>query len=49
VPQTPGKDLRKLPNIFLTPHLGSSTVEANLAIARSALEQTIRIGANGTK
>lgn len=42
VPQTSGKDLRTLPNVFLTPHLGSCTLEANLAIARSALAQTIQ-------
>ena len=36
-PQSPGRDLRTLPNIVLTPHIGSNTVEANEAMARAAL------------
>ena len=37
-PQSAGRDLRALPNVVLTPHIGSNTVEANEAMARAALE-----------
>jgi phosphoglycerate dehydrogenase-like enzyme len=36
-PQSPGRDLRSLPNIVLTPHIGSNTVGANEAMARASL------------
>lgn len=42
-PQTPTRDLRTLENTFLTPHHASSTKEANAAIARNALEKTVKI------
>ena len=41
-PQSSGRDLRTLPNILLTPHLGSNTVEANEAMARAALANVAR-------
>jgi len=37
VPQAPGKDLRTLPNVVLTPHVGSSTAEACRRMAERAL------------
>ncbi len=37
-PRSPQRDLRQLTNVVLTPHIGSNTVEANRAMARSALE-----------
>lgn len=42
-PQNAEKDLRTLKNIFLTAHHGSSTWDANCAIARSALETTQKL------
>ncbi|MGJ8632656.1 MAG: NAD(P)-dependent oxidoreductase [Luteolibacter sp.] len=36
VPVDPAKDIRTLPNIFLTPHIGSNTTESNRAMARTA-------------
>jgi lactate dehydrogenase-like 2-hydroxyacid dehydrogenase len=36
-PQSPDRDLRTLPGIVLTPHIGSNTVGANEAMARAAL------------
>ncbi|MCX6899200.1 MAG: hypothetical protein NT105_10905 [Verrucomicrobia bacterium] len=37
-PAHPDKDLRKLENVVLTPHVGSNTREANRRMAESALE-----------
>ncbi|MFA5205345.1 MAG: NAD(P)-dependent oxidoreductase [Lentisphaeria bacterium] len=37
VPESPGRDLRTLPNVLMTPHLGSSTAEACGRMARAAL------------
>ncbi len=36
-PQSPTRDLRTLPNILLTPHIGSNTTGANEAMARASL------------
>jgi phosphoglycerate dehydrogenase-like enzyme len=36
-PQEPGKDLRLLENVVLTPHVGSSTVEANRRMAQACV------------
>jgi len=36
-PVAPDKDLRRLENVVLTPHVGSNTREANLRMAQSAL------------
>ncbi|MFA6564879.1 MAG: NAD(P)-dependent oxidoreductase [Verrucomicrobiia bacterium] len=38
IPAHPDKDLRKLENVVLTPHVGSNTREANRRMAESALE-----------
>ena len=38
VPADPARDLRRLPNVVLTPHVGSHTTEANHAMARRALK-----------
>ena len=38
MPAHPDKDLRKLENVVLTPHVGSNTAEANRRMAESALE-----------
>jgi phosphoglycerate dehydrogenase-like enzyme len=37
-PAAPGKDLRTLPNVIMTPHVGSSTREAAERVARRALQ-----------
>jgi phosphoglycerate dehydrogenase-like enzyme len=37
VPAAPGKDLRTLPNVVMTPHISSSTVEACNRMASRAL------------
>ena len=46
-PVAPGKDLRTLPNVLMTAHIASSTQEACLAMAASAVEniRSIRNGA----
>jgi phosphoglycerate dehydrogenase-like enzyme len=38
VPGDPARDLRRLPNVILTPHVGSHTPEANGRMAARALE-----------
>lgn len=37
-PAEPGKDLRTLPNVLLTPHIASNTHEANRRMAEACLE-----------
>lgn len=37
-PAVEGQDLRKLPNVVLTPHVASNTREANARMARAALQ-----------
>lgn len=44
-PAAPGKDLRTLPNVILTPHVGSSTQEACLRMAERALRNLALAGA----
>lgn len=41
-PAVPGKDLRTLPNVVLTPHIGSNTTEANSRMAQAALDNVGR-------
>ncbi|HXW06488.1 MAG TPA: NAD(P)-dependent oxidoreductase [Vicinamibacterales bacterium] len=43
-PVEPARDLRTLPNVILTPHIGSNTVEANRRMAERAL-RNVRLGA----
>ena len=38
VPVDPARDLRTLPNVILTPHVGSHTPEANGRMASRALQ-----------
>jgi len=45
-PADPSRDLRTLPNVVLTPHVGSNTPEANGGMARRAL-QNIEFGERG--
>ncbi|WP_435690613.1 NAD(P)-dependent oxidoreductase [Rubritalea sp.] len=42
-PQAADKDLRTLPNILLTPHVGSNTAESNAAMASTAAQNIITI------
>ena len=42
VPADPARDLRILPNVVLTPHVGSHTSEANRGMASRALENVRR-------
>lgn len=41
VPADPNKDLRNLPQVILTPHIGSNTEESNAAMARTAAANII--------
>jgi phosphoglycerate dehydrogenase-like enzyme len=38
VPVSPGKDLRTLPNVILTPHVASNTLEANFRVQQNILQ-----------
>ena len=40
-PVSPERDLRTLPNILLTPHIGSNTRQANEAMARASLKNAV--------
>ena len=40
-PVTEGKDLRTLPNMVLTPHVGSNTSEANRRMAEAAIANVL--------
>ncbi|MFC5050275.1 NAD(P)-dependent oxidoreductase [Rubritalea spongiae] len=42
-PQATDKDLRLLPNVLLTPHVGSNTAESNAAMASTAAQNIITI------
>ena len=42
VAANPARDLRTLPNVVLTPHVGSHTSEANRGMASRALENVRR-------
>lgn len=46
-PQDPAKDLRTLPNILLTPHIGSNTLESNAAMAEQAARNVVQILSEG--
>jgi phosphoglycerate dehydrogenase-like enzyme len=41
VPVDPARDLRQLPNVILTPHVGSHTPDANGRMAARALENIV--------
>lgn len=40
-PVHPAKDLRRLPNVVLTPHVGSNTIEANWRMGQSCVENAV--------
>ena len=40
-PAEGGSDLRSLPNVILTPHVGSNTVAANRRMAERALQNIV--------
>ena len=40
-PVDPGRDLRTLPNVILTPHVGSTTPEANRGMAERAVQNIV--------
>ena len=46
-PQDPAKDLRSLPNILLTPHIGSNTEESNAGMAEHAARNVMQILTEG--
>ena len=46
MPAGPADDLRSLPNVIMTPHVGSNTVEANRRMAQRAL-QNIALAESG--
>lgn len=46
-PQDPAKDLRSLPNILLTPHIGSNTAESNAGMAEHAARNVMQILTEG--
>ena len=46
VPVDPTRDLRTLPNVILTPHIGSNTVDANARMAGRAL-RNVRLATSG--
>lgn len=46
-PKHPGKDLRTLPNILLTPHIGSNTLESNAGMAEQAARNVMQILSEG--
>ncbi|WP_353565183.1 NAD(P)-dependent oxidoreductase [Haloferula sargassicola] len=48
-PVDPAKDLRELPQVILTPHIGSNTEESNAAMARTAAENIITCLTKGPK
>ena len=41
-PESPVKDLRQLPNVILTPHVASDTVEANSRVQKNILQNIER-------
>ncbi|MDD5598886.1 MAG: NAD(P)-dependent oxidoreductase, partial [Victivallaceae bacterium] len=43
IPQHPDKDLRTLENVIMTPHIGSSTLEACERMAKCALQNIVHI------
>jgi phosphoglycerate dehydrogenase-like enzyme len=46
VPIDPTRDLRTLPNVILTPHIGSNTIDANARMAGRAL-RNVRLATSG--
>ena len=46
-PQSADKDLRTLPNILVTPHIGSNTEETNAAMASTAAQNIMQILTEG--